>query len=291
MATATQNGMFISVVAPFRDARPYIGQCLQSLLSQSYPADRYEIIMVDNNSTDGSAQLAVSSRRVKLLYEARPGAYAARNRGIEHAKGDVIAFIDADCSARGDWLAAIASGMRDTPSLLLLGTVAFAKESFGLSALAAYEAEKAAFVFSGNTSEIYYGSAGNMAMRRGVLKEFGPFAEVRRGGDTTFVQDVINRYTCSAVSFVPEMLVRHLEITSPLSWYRKLVHYGASHEKYRKLCDVRALNTRERLEVFRAMVRKQSLGPFRATASLAYLGIGAISYGIGRRSYGLAARG
>jgi len=51
---------------------------------------------------------------------------------------------------------------------------------------------------------------------------------------------------------------------------------------------VRALNTRERLQVFRAMVRKRGLGPFRATASLAYLGIGATSYGIGRRCYGLA---
>jgi hypothetical protein len=73
-----------------------------------------------------------------------------------------------------------------------------------------------------------------------------------------------------------------------LNWYRKLFHYGASHEKYRKLCNVRALNTRERLQVFRAMVRKRGLGPFRATASLAYLGIGATSYGIGRRCYGLA---
>jgi glycosyltransferase involved in cell wall biosynthesis len=208
MATAAQNGMFISVVVPFRDARRYIGQCVQSLVAQSYPADRYEIIMVDNNSTDGSARVVASSQRVKLLYEARPGAYIARNRGVEHAKGEVIAFTDADCSARSDWLAAIASEMRDTPALVLLGTVAFAKESFGLSALAAYEAEKAAFVFSGNTSEIYYGSAGNMAVRRGVLKEFGPFAEVRRGGDTTFVKDVIDRYTCGAVSYVPEMLVR-----------------------------------------------------------------------------------
>ncbi len=77
MATSTQDGIYISIVVPFRDARRYIGQCVQSLLAQSYPADRYEIIMVDNNSTDGSAKVIASSRRVELLHEARPGAYIA----------------------------------------------------------------------------------------------------------------------------------------------------------------------------------------------------------------------
>ena len=67
-------------------------------------AFEYEIIVVDNLSTDKTTQL-VRNYPVKLLFETeRQSSYAARNHGIIHAKGSIVSFIDADCMAKDDWL-------------------------------------------------------------------------------------------------------------------------------------------------------------------------------------------
>ena len=148
--------MHISVVVPFRNAEPHLGECINSLIAQTYPEDRYEIIMVDNNSTDKSAAIAGSHRRVKLLSESRPGAYAARNLAVRYAAGDIIAFINATCVASGDWLERIAMAMRPPCITVVQGHCDFANNSFALSALSAYEMEKACFVFFGRRPGIHW---------------------------------------------------------------------------------------------------------------------------------------
>jgi Glycosyl transferase family 2 len=118
---SSRSDLTISVVVPFHNEARYIARCIESLLQQNYLPDRYEIIMVDNNSTDNSAEQVAAHARVKLLAEARPGSYAARNRGVAHATGDVIAFTDGDCIASHDWLRTIASAMQHTDAKILLG--------------------------------------------------------------------------------------------------------------------------------------------------------------------------
>ena len=71
---------FISIVVPAYDAEPFIGRCIESLLSLDYPADRLEIIVVDNASSDRTRAI-ISGYPVMALSEERPGAAAARNRG------------------------------------------------------------------------------------------------------------------------------------------------------------------------------------------------------------------
>jgi cellulose synthase/poly-beta-1,6-N-acetylglucosamine synthase-like glycosyltransferase len=93
------------VIVPVKNEREMIEPCLKSLLDLDYP--EYEIIIVDNGSTDGTLEIAektaISDKRVRLL---RSGGYAAaaRNTGILAAKGDILAFIDGDCVAPSDWL-------------------------------------------------------------------------------------------------------------------------------------------------------------------------------------------
>lgn len=80
---------------PCYNAAPYIGAALDSVLKQS-PAV-HEIIVVDDGSTDASASaIAEFGPPVKYEYQTNQGASAARNRGIEHANGDYLAFLDAD---------------------------------------------------------------------------------------------------------------------------------------------------------------------------------------------------
>jgi glycosyltransferase involved in cell wall biosynthesis len=103
--------MFISVVVPALNEEKYIGQCLASLHAQSYPRDLYEIIVADNASTDRTSEIA---RRLgaKVVYERRRGVSWARHRGVEEARGEIIAGTDADTIAPPTWLEEIATAFR-----------------------------------------------------------------------------------------------------------------------------------------------------------------------------------
>ncbi|MEZ5346338.1 MAG: glycosyltransferase family A protein [Pyrinomonadaceae bacterium] len=83
----------VSVVIPAYNSRRYIGEAIESVLRQTLPVS--EIIVVDNNCTDGT-QLIAKELGAKLVYQQIQGASAARNRGIEAARGPWIAFLDAD---------------------------------------------------------------------------------------------------------------------------------------------------------------------------------------------------
>jgi CDP-glycerol glycerophosphotransferase len=88
----------ISVVVPFYNNEDLLGDCLQSIAAQTF-AD-LEVIMVDDGSTDGSAQIAqdkaAADPRFRLIRVENGGPGYARNRGIEHARGEFLAFVDAD---------------------------------------------------------------------------------------------------------------------------------------------------------------------------------------------------
>src|SRR5947199_3998475 len=74
--------MDISVIVPFYNEEGYVEQCVQALLSQDYPKERYEVILVDNNSSDRSAEIVRRYPGIKLLSEGLQGDFAARNRGL-----------------------------------------------------------------------------------------------------------------------------------------------------------------------------------------------------------------
>lgn len=85
----------ISVVVPCFNAAPYLGQAVDSVLAQTFPPA--EIFIVDDGSTDGSLEIAQRfGPPVQVMRQENSGPSAARNRGISCAKGDWIAFLDAD---------------------------------------------------------------------------------------------------------------------------------------------------------------------------------------------------
>ncbi|MBI4663803.1 MAG: glycosyltransferase [Verrucomicrobia bacterium] len=90
------------VVACYNGARTLAG-CLDSLEALNYPS--YELILVDDGSTDGTAEIASRHPTVRYLrHPMNQGLSAARNTGIEAARGEIVAFTDADCRADRDWL-------------------------------------------------------------------------------------------------------------------------------------------------------------------------------------------
>jgi glycosyltransferase involved in cell wall biosynthesis len=275
--------MNISVIVPFYKAERYIAECIRALLSQKVSADSYEIIMVDNNSPDRSKKIIRQYPRVKLIWEQQQGAYAARNRGIGEAKGAIIAFTDPDCLPSPDWLEKIAIAMSCPEVGIVLGHRQLARDSLALSMLEVYEAVKASYVFGGITREIYFGYTNNMAVRRELFDTLGQFLEISRGADTVFVRWAVDSYGCQVVHYAPDVLVRHMEITSVGSFCRKKLIYGGSNQDCSEVVQFRPLTNVERLELFKSTFRRERCSVTQSVRLLLLLGFGAACYEFGRQ--------
>jgi glycosyltransferase involved in cell wall biosynthesis len=249
----------ISVVVPLYNSAKHLESCISALLSQTYPSSAYEIIMVDNNSTDNSIKMIMKYPRIKLLSEKKQGSYAARNRGVAESKGSVIAFTDSDCIPAPEWLDRISASL-DSPSVgIIQGGRFYTTESRGLLLLEAYENERATYTFSGKLKGLYYGYTNNMAVRRDIFDRCGPFLEVMRGADSIFVNRAIEDYTSDIIRYVPDAAVRHLEITKLRSYFGKRYVYGKSLEQnynIRKKTH-RKMTIPERCEIIQATTKRQ----------------------------------
>ena len=102
-----------SIIVPAFNAAEEIGDCLQALLAQDYPAERLEIIAVDNRSTDRTTEV-MCRYPVRVLAERRvQSSYAARNTGLAAARGGVLLFTDADCVPEPGWARALVAALAD----------------------------------------------------------------------------------------------------------------------------------------------------------------------------------
>ncbi|NLI82605.1 MAG: glycosyltransferase [Deltaproteobacteria bacterium] len=101
----------ISVVIASYNSRRTLGRCLDSLMALDHPS--FEVIVVDDGSTDGSPDICESYPTIRLIRLDRGGPSRARNRGIEAARGEIVAFTDSDCVVARDWLQELEKGFLD----------------------------------------------------------------------------------------------------------------------------------------------------------------------------------
>ena len=182
-AEAATHPLRVSVVVPVRNGAATIGPCIESLLTQTYPKHLTEIIVVDNESTD-STRSVVARYPVTLLLETSVlTSYAARNRGIAHAGGDVVALTDSDCVASPDWLTHILSPLNDPAVGAVLGTVEDARPESLAEEFTARVKPFASPTPRGFKSLL----TANVAIRAQTLLELGGFDErLPTGGDVDF---------------------------------------------------------------------------------------------------------
>jgi glycosyltransferase involved in cell wall biosynthesis len=98
----------VSVVVPVHNCSKTISKCLTSLTNLDYPC--FEIIIVDDGSTDETPQICADYAQVKTIRIVKSGASKARNVGISESGGEFIAFTDGDCIVEPDWLSELEKG-------------------------------------------------------------------------------------------------------------------------------------------------------------------------------------
>jgi GT2 family glycosyltransferase len=94
----------ISIIIPVFNQRESLHRCLRALAAQTYPCSRFEVVVVDNESSSPVADMVESFPFARCIRERKPGSYAARNRGIVESRADLLAFTDADCVPTKTWL-------------------------------------------------------------------------------------------------------------------------------------------------------------------------------------------
>jgi glycosyltransferase involved in cell wall biosynthesis len=94
----------VSVIVPVYNSEQTLPDCLDALQNQTVPASTFEVIVVDDGSSDGSKDLPSFIPRVRFLSIHHQGPAAARNFGVQHASGEILLFTDADCVPCPDWI-------------------------------------------------------------------------------------------------------------------------------------------------------------------------------------------
>lgn len=107
---------FVSIIIPVYNDSQRLRQCLALLKSQTYPPEAYEVIVVDNNSTENLKPIIAQFSQAKYVFEAIPGSYGARNRGLAIAKGTILGFTDSDCAPTPNWIAKGVAQIRNHPT-------------------------------------------------------------------------------------------------------------------------------------------------------------------------------
>ena len=164
-----------SVVVPIYNAEATLRDCVDSLLRLDYPADRLEILCVDNASTDATGRiLAEYAERLRALRESVRGPAAARNCGLRHARGAVVALTDADCTVAPDWLRHLVAPLAD-PTVGIVGGCIRSRRP--CNAIEAFGERIHDHAWALAESRPAYAITMNWASRAAVLAEIGGFDE------------------------------------------------------------------------------------------------------------------
>lgn len=185
---------FVSVIIPVYNDSAALQLCLSALENQTYSSELYEVIVVDNNSTEDIASIADRFDHVKLTSESRQGSYAARNKGLEIAKGDALGFTDSDCVPDAHWIEKGIKALQQTSNCgLVAGNIKF---YFQVS-----EQPTAAELFDSTrflqqqifVEKMHFGATANVFTYRSVFEKVGAFNDkLKSGGDQEWGNRVFN---------------------------------------------------------------------------------------------------
>ena len=250
--------IFVSVIVPVWNDSGRLQGCLGALEEQTYPGHLYEVIVVNNDSAKTIEHVVMPYARARVVQEGRPGSYAARNTGVEHARGEVIAFTDSDCIPAHDWLErGVAHLTHQDGCAVIAGRVKIFPRSQQPNAVEQYEM-LVALDQRKYVRNYKFGATANLFTFREVFEQSGPFlAEVKSGGDLEWGRRVVG--SGYRLDYADNVRVFHPARASLSQLYSKIVRLtGGLH-------DLKRLKGRTYLEFDRSLLL-DFLPPVKAIA-------------------------
>jgi glycosyltransferase AglE len=195
----------VSIIVPVYNCSESITALIESLLDQEYPKNLYEVILVDNNSSDNTPR-TIEQYPVKLLHENNiQSSYAARNKGIKAAKYDYLAFTDADCIPNRKWLSSGISTLIRESADLAGGNIEFIFPEKPTNAQL-YDSithlNTKAYVNKNSSAP-----TANLFTRSDVFEKTSLFPEVKSGGDYSWTNNAVKKGF--KIVYAPDATVKH----------------------------------------------------------------------------------
>jgi cellulose synthase/poly-beta-1,6-N-acetylglucosamine synthase-like glycosyltransferase len=244
-AQSVNNFPMVTVVVAARNEEKVIGQCLQTLIQQTYPAEKYEIIIVDDGSEDKTASLVKSySERVSNVHllslptsgERRTGRKPlALAKGIARATGEIILTTDADCIVPKRWIEMMINHFEEGV-VFVAGPVAEQASNSFFSRLEQLEflglITTAAGLIGSGRPIICNGA--NLAYRKSAFAAVGGFDEHESSNDDESLMNKIVQRKIGSVVFAPESdaVVSTISANTMTSFFRQRIRWANKRGHY-----------------------------------------------------------
>jgi cellulose synthase/poly-beta-1,6-N-acetylglucosamine synthase-like glycosyltransferase len=215
----------ISVIIPALNEQEMIGKCLDCLEQTEFPRSLFEVIVVDNGSTDRTMEIgrSYSSRlNIMVLQKANVNISALRNFGAAEAKGKILAFLDADCLVPRDWLRCALQQLQSEDTGIVGGNIFIPPDSRWV-ARAWYGVG-----YAPKSGEVSYVPSGNLLVRRSRFLQVGGFNENLKTSED-FDLCVRARTAGLPIRAVAEMAVVHLRTPQTLGAFYRRERWHGTH--------------------------------------------------------------
>jgi len=217
----------VSIIVPVYNSEKTVAACIESLLAQTYPTDKTEIIFVDNKSSDKTLSLMqpyADSGKIRVLSETKIlNAYGARNTGVKAAKGEILAFTDADCEAKADWLEYLIMPFEEQDIGCVSGEILPAKPQ---NVIEKYWDE--GYLSQKRFADKEYPRVlgGNCAFRHQIFDVVGFFREdFPSGGDTELANRMREKSTFR-IKLALDAIVRHHNVSTLRIFIKQSIRHG-----------------------------------------------------------------
>jgi len=173
---ASVTRLQVSVIIPVFNDSESLQRCLLALAKQTYARDLFEVVIVDNNSSEDIAGVVDKFARFGVVHEPKVGSYAARNRGISSSRGEVIAFTDSDCIPEPDWIENGVKALTSAPGIgQVVGKVSLIYQQSQPNSIELYDELLMGFPQQRFVEEQHYGATANVFTFRSVINKVGTF--------------------------------------------------------------------------------------------------------------------
>jgi glycosyltransferase involved in cell wall biosynthesis len=220
------NYPFVSIIIPAFNAQGFLTVCLDSIMNLDYPRGKYEVLLINNNSTDATETIA-KKYPVKVINETEvQSAYAARNAGIKCAKGEVLAFTDTDCVVTPQWLINLLSAADNPQVGCFAGNILSYKPETLAEKFAELDEENHNQHWELTTGYLPSANTANVAYRRNVFNKIGLFnIKLPWSGDAEFTWRFVKQ-TDYDINYSPDAIVYHKHRSTLRGLYLQYEKYG-----------------------------------------------------------------
>jgi len=221
----------ISIIIPSYYSQSTIGECIRSLLAQRIEGG-FEILVI-NSSRDETSKIMKENFPTVRFFQLGERVFAgtARNIGIQEAQGEILAFIDADCTAPPDWLSRMLSW--HNKGYRAVGGSLVNESRDNIFSKAEYPLEIIAFSPNNPRKEVRFASAANCSFQREIFRKYGLFPEIRAGEDMVFCQKITEKG--EKIIFDPEIEVFHKHSINFTGYLNKQLMHGKYSFRARQL--------------------------------------------------------